>query len=61
MAFKTYKRGLKLIEDQAIENSRHIYGKVRYPFSWKRRGNWHQLPPRRHPGWAAYHASKNKK
>lgn len=60
MAMKTYKKGLKLIEDQAIENGRGLFGRFKYPFSWKNRGSWHNSPPRRHPGWAAYHANKER-
>lgn len=59
MSLKTYKKGLKQIEDQAIQNSRTIFGKFRYPFSWRNKGSWQKHPPRRHPGWAAYHANKD--
>jgi hypothetical protein len=60
MSFKNYKKGLGRVEDQSVENSRHVFGKFRYPFSWKNKGSWHNAPPRRHPGWAAYQASKDK-
>jgi hypothetical protein len=59
MSIKNYKKGLARIEDQALEFSRTLFGKTRYPFSWKNRGSWHNEPPRRHPGWAAYHATKD--
>ncbi len=59
MAFRTYKKGLKPIEDQAIENGRELFWRTKYPFNWKRRGSWRQLPPRKHPGWAAYHENKD--
>jgi hypothetical protein len=62
MSLKTYKKGLKQIEDQPIQNSRTIFfGKFRYPFSWRNKGSWHTRPPRRHPGWAAYHATREHK
>jgi len=58
MSFKDYKKGLTPIEDQAIENSRSIMGKGKahttkgfYNPWWNRR---------KHPGWAAYHANKDK-
>jgi hypothetical protein len=60
MSFKTYKKGLKLIEDQAIQNSRTILGKFKYPFDWRNKGSWRDGAPRRHPGWAAYHNNKAK-
>lgn len=62
MAFKTYKNGLtrKLFEDQGIEFSTTIFGRFRYPFSFKRKGDWKKLPPRKHPGWAAYNARTDK-
>ena len=60
MSIKNYKKGTKPVEDQAIERSRHIFGKFKYPFSWKNAGSWRSRPPRRHPGWAAYHTSKEK-
>ncbi len=60
MSIKNYKRGLKGPENEAIENSRHIFGKTRYPFSWKNKGFWKTLAPRKHPGWAAYHANQEK-
>ena len=53
MSFKDYKKGLTPIEDQAIENRRETRSGFKFPFSWKNRGSWHELPPRRHPGWAA--------
>jgi hypothetical protein len=59
MSFNNYKRGIKRIEDQAIENARKLYWTMRYPFSWRNRGSWHQLPPRRHPGWHAYHQNQD--
>ena len=62
MSFKDYKKGLVRVDCQAIENSRHIYARYKLPkvsFSWKNRGSWHALPPRRHPGWAAYHENKD--
>lgn len=56
MSFKDYKRGLKPVQDQAIENSRSIMGKGKtlaannfYNPWWNRQ---------KHPGWAAYHATK---
>jgi hypothetical protein len=58
MSIKDYKKGAKRTEDQAIENARKVFWKCRYPFSFKNRGSWHNEPPRRHPGWAAYHANK---
>jgi hypothetical protein len=58
MSFKNYKKGLKRVEDQAIENSRSIYegGKAlatkgTYKPWWNRQ---------KHPGWAAYHAHRDK-
>ncbi len=60
MSFKNYKKGLKQAEDQALENSRRLFGGTKYPFSFKNRGSWRGLPPRKHPGWAAYHANKDK-
>jgi hypothetical protein len=58
MSFKNYKKGLKPIQDQAIENSRSIYSagkslaaKGVYNPWWNRQ---------KHPGWAAYHADKDK-
>lgn len=61
MAMKNRKKGLKRIEDQAIEFSRKLYWGVKVrAFPWKMRGSWKDLPPRRHPGWAAYHANKGK-
>mgnify|MGYP003343785519 CR=1 FL=1 len=41
--------GLKGREDESIENSRHVFGKMRYPFSWKNKGSWKLLPPRKPP------------
>ena len=54
MSFKNWKRGLYRVENQAIENSRHIYGTYKLPRKpinpwWARR---------QHPGWAAYHKKK---
>ena len=56
MSFKNYKKGLKRVEDQAIERSRSIYAggkelatKGIYNPWWNRQ---------KHPGWAAYHANK---
>jgi hypothetical protein len=61
MAFKNYKKGLKRIEDQGLEFGRGLFAKVRLPkWDWSRRGSWHAQPPKRHPGWAAYHANKEK-
>lgn len=61
MAFKSYKKGPKRIEDQAWEFTRKAFWGVKYPkWDWNRRGSWHAQPPKRHPGWAAYHASKEK-
>jgi hypothetical protein len=55
MSFKDYKKGLLRPENQALENSRHIFANYRLPKGchnpW-----WHR---RRHPGWAAYHANKD--
>jgi hypothetical protein len=56
MSFKNYKKGTKPIEDQAIERSRTIFDKTRLPKAhynpwWNRQ---------KHPGWAAYHANKDK-
>lgn len=61
MAIKDYKKGIKRIEDQAIENGRGLFVRIKYPFSWKNRGSWHNQPPRRHPGWAAYNEKKEEK
>jgi hypothetical protein len=59
MSIKNYKKGLRPIEDQAIENGRGLFEKVRLP---KGKTSW--LNPwwarRRHPGWAAYHATQHK-
>ena len=59
MSFKNYKKGIKPVEDQAIERSRHIFAngkalatKGTYNPWWNRQ---------KHPGWAAYHANKDKK
>ncbi len=60
MSFKNYKKGMKQVEGQALENTRRLFGGLKYTFSWKNRGSWHSQPPRRHPGWAAYHANKDK-
>ena len=60
MSFKNYKKGLKRIEDQAVENARKMYWTVKYPFSWKNRGSWRDMPQRNHPGWAAHHENKKK-
>jgi len=60
MSFKNYKKGMKPVEDQALENSRSLFAQFKYPFSWKNRGSWHDQPLRKHPGWAAYHAQKDK-
>jgi hypothetical protein len=61
MAFKNYKKGLKRVEDQAWEFTRTAFAGVKLPkWDWSRRGSWHSRPPKRHPGWAAYHANKDK-
>ena len=58
MSFKSYKKGLGRIEDQAIENSRTIFGK--FP-ACKTKGQYNPWwNRRRHPGWAAYHENKDK-
>jgi hypothetical protein len=58
---KGRKRGLKQMEDAALEYSRKLYWGVKLPkWDWTRRGSWHSKPPKRHPGWAAYHANKEK-
>jgi hypothetical protein len=58
MSFKNYKKGIKRVEDQAIERSRHIFARGKslttsgiYNPWWNRQ---------KHPGWAAYHANKGK-
>lgn len=56
MSFKDYKRGMRRPENQALENSRHIYANYKLPKKpynpwWKRQ---------KHPGWAAYHANQDK-
>jgi hypothetical protein len=61
MSFKHYKKGLKRVEDQGIEFGRKLFWGVKYPkWDWSRRGSWHSQPLKRHPGWAAYHANKDK-
>ena len=60
MAMKNRKKGLKRIEDQALEYARQVYGGLR-SFPWKMRGSWKSKPPRKHPGWAAYHKNKEPK
>lgn len=59
MSFKDYKKGLKRPQDEQIENSRTMFGpnpprrpKAFYNPWWNRQ---------KHPGWAAYHANKDKK
>jgi hypothetical protein len=59
MSIKNWKRRSKRVLDEEIENSRFFLAKMKYPFSWRNRGNWHERPPQRHPGWAAYHANKD--
>jgi hypothetical protein len=54
MSFKNYKRGLKPVQDQAIENSRSIYSAGK---SLATRGIYNPWWNRqKHPGWTAYHA-----
>jgi hypothetical protein len=60
-SFKSYKKGLKPIEDQEIENGRGLFEKVKLPkWDWSRRGSWHSQPIKLHPGRAGYHANKDK-
>ena len=58
MAIKNWKRGFYRVEDQALEFTNwRTHGRFKFP--WHKRGSWKSLPPRRHPGWAAYHDNKD--
>jgi hypothetical protein len=58
MSFKNYKKGLKRVQDQAIENSSTLFRATPFP---KAKGIYNPWWNRqRHPGWAAYHANKDK-
>lgn len=57
MSFKNYKKGLRKIEDQALENSRHLYDTYKIPKKKPYNCWWNR---QKHPGWAAYHANKDK-
>jgi hypothetical protein len=58
MSMKNYKKGLRPTQDQAVENSRHIFANT-FPGRTKGLVNpwWNR---RRHTGWAAYHRNKTK-
>jgi len=58
MSFKNYKKGLLRPENQALENSRHIYANYKIPVSKHPCNPW--WARQRHTGWAAYHANKDK-
>ena len=59
MAFKGYKKGIRRGIDHMAENARNLkWGRKFMGWDWKRRGSWKKLPPRRHPGWEAYHRAK---
>jgi hypothetical protein len=58
MSFKNYKKGLHRPENQALENSRHIFANYKIPLSKHPCNPW--WARRRHPGWAAYHANNDK-
>ena len=60
MAMKGYKKGLKQPAEIEYERSRHWW-RPKFGWPWDKRGSWKKLPPRRHPGWAAYHANKDQK
>jgi hypothetical protein len=58
MSFKNYKKDLKPVQDQAIENSRSIFSAGK---SFATKGIYNPWWNRqKHPGWAAYHANKSK-
>ncbi len=58
MSSKNYRKGTKRVLDQALENSRHIYANNKIPLSKHPCNPW--WARKRHPGWAAYHANKDK-
>ena len=58
MSFKNYRKGTKRVLDQALENSRQIYANNKIPLSKHPCNPW--WARQRHPGWAAYHANKDK-
>jgi hypothetical protein len=62
MSLKNWKRGLRRKRsDHMTENYKNLsWGKKFMGWDWKRRGSWKNEPPKRHPGWAAYHANKEK-
>jgi hypothetical protein len=59
MSFKNWKQGLFRVEDQALEYA-EWHTRPKFGFPWDKRGSWKSQPLRRHPGWAAYHANKDK-
>ncbi len=59
MSFKNYKKDLHRLEVIPFEMPRWR-SRPKFRFSWATRGSWKLQKPKRHPGWAAYHANKDK-
>ncbi|HJT43731.1 MAG TPA: hypothetical protein VJ750_09545 [Rhizomicrobium sp.] len=58
MSFENHKKGIKRVEDQAIERGRHIFATGKNLAAKGFHNPWWNR--QKHPGWAAHHANKDK-